>query len=148
MGKETDAFRFNVNTFENGQEFELVGMILGLAIYNNIILDIRFPDIYFKKLLDMKLTFGDFRAFDPVFAKGLEQLLEFDGDVENTFCRTFDYEYKTCWDTMQTVELKEGGSNIPVTNENRKEYVELLTEYLMNGSIAESYRMLHSGFHT
>jgi hypothetical protein len=31
--------------------FEIVGMILGLAIYNTTLLDLRFPQIMYKKLL-------------------------------------------------------------------------------------------------
>jgi len=31
--------------------FEFVGMLLGLALYNGVHLDIHFPEITFKKLL-------------------------------------------------------------------------------------------------
>lgn len=144
--KETDIFWFNSQTFEDAQEFELIGMILGLAIYNNIILDIRFPNLIFKKLLSKSLTFEDFRDFDPALAKGFEQLLSFEGDVENTFCRSFTHTYNF-FGEQKVVELKEGGEKIPVTAENRKEYVELYVNYYMNESIKTQYKTLHDGFH-
>jgi len=119
---------------------------LGLAIYNNIILDIRFPNLIFKKLMKKKLTFEDFRDFDPVFAKSFEQLLEFDGDVKNTFLRTFTHEYQYFGET-KIAELKPGGAKIEVTKENRREYVELYAKYKMETSIEQQFNMLYEGFH-
>jgi ubiquitin-protein ligase E3 A len=144
--KETDVFWFNSNTFEDVQEFELIGMILGLAIYNNIILDIRFPNLIFKKLLDKPLSFEDFRDFDPALAKGFEQLMHFEGDVENTFCRSFTHTFDF-FGEQKVVELKEGGADIPVTEENRQEYIELYVDYYMNKSIKKQYKTVHDGFH-
>jgi len=51
-------------------------------------------------------------------AAGLKKLLTFNGDVENTFCRTFSVEY-TVFGAQKVFELKENGSNITLTNENR-----------------------------
>ena len=33
-------------------KFELIGIILGLAIFNNVILDVKFPLVVYKKLLE------------------------------------------------------------------------------------------------
>ena len=43
---------FNMHSFECNLNFELLGMILGLSIYNSINLDVHFPLIVYKKLLD------------------------------------------------------------------------------------------------
>lgn len=45
-----------MHSMEPPLTFELAGMILGLAIYNAINLDINFPIVLYKKLLDEKLT--------------------------------------------------------------------------------------------
>lgn len=37
---------------ECGLNFELIGIILGLSIYNGINLDIQFPVVVYKKLMD------------------------------------------------------------------------------------------------
>ena len=34
---------FNAHGFENEQEFELIGLMIGIAIYNSIIVDLRLP---------------------------------------------------------------------------------------------------------
>lgn len=41
--EEVRAMWINGRSLESLREFELVGTLLGLAIYNGIILDIRFP---------------------------------------------------------------------------------------------------------
>ena len=47
---ENRTFWFNMNCKED-YDFRLVGVILGLAIYNGVILDVHFPLIVYKKLI-------------------------------------------------------------------------------------------------
>lgn len=50
--KNKDTFHwFNGDYDDMPLYFELVGIILGLAIYNNILSDIKFPKVIYKKLL-------------------------------------------------------------------------------------------------
>lgn len=57
---------FNSVSFENDSQYTLIGLIIGLAIYNNIILDVRFPMVVYKKLLGKKGTFNDLEDSNPV----------------------------------------------------------------------------------
>ena len=43
---------FNCDTFENPVKYHLFGTLLGLAIYNQVILDIHFPLVLFKRLVE------------------------------------------------------------------------------------------------
>jgi len=47
-------------------EFELIGILLGLAIYNGVILDLHLPVVVYKKLLGHKLTLEDVKQINPV----------------------------------------------------------------------------------
>lgn len=47
--EETRTFWFNF-VAEDTLEFKLVGWLIGLAVYNSVILDIHFPPILYKKL--------------------------------------------------------------------------------------------------
>lgn len=47
-------------------EFELIGILLGLAIYNGVILDLHLPVVVYKKLLGHKLTLEDVNQINPV----------------------------------------------------------------------------------
>jgi ubiquitin-protein ligase E3 A len=55
------------------KEYRLIGTILtytgqliGLAIYNGVILDLSFPSALYKKLLRLPVTLADLAELDPV----------------------------------------------------------------------------------
>lgn len=50
---------FNGMSMEPNVNFELIGILMGLAIYNNIILDLPFPMAAYKQLLFQEITFED-----------------------------------------------------------------------------------------
>lgn len=52
---------FNPNSFETEGQFVLIGLVLGLAIYNNVILDVHFPMVVYRKLFGKKGTFEDLK---------------------------------------------------------------------------------------
>lgn len=54
--EETRTYWFNPDTFEPLIKFELIGFIIGLALYNNIILDVHFPLVLYKKLMGLEPT--------------------------------------------------------------------------------------------
>lgn len=45
--------------------FELIGILLGLAIYNGINLNILFPAIVYKKLMEEEVGLDDVKEIDP-----------------------------------------------------------------------------------
>lgn len=50
---DTKLIWFNPDAFDAGAskvQFELIGSLIGLAIYNSVILDVNFPLILYKKL--------------------------------------------------------------------------------------------------
>lgn len=51
--------------------------------------------------------------------QGLRKLLEFEGNIEETFMQNFQISY-TAFDSVRTHDLKEGAADIPLTNENRQ----------------------------
>ena len=52
---EMGLFWFNGNTHEPNINFELIGVLMGLAIFNNVLIDFPFPRACFKKLLDIPI---------------------------------------------------------------------------------------------
>ena len=53
----------NGQTHEPNVNFELIGILMGLAIYNNIILDVPLPIVVYKKLLFQRPTFEDLKEW-------------------------------------------------------------------------------------
>lgn len=79
----------NGSSLESEKEFELVGIVLGLAIYNGVILDVHFPPVIYKKLQGYTPCLEDLASLQPSLARSLNELLDFDGDVEDVFCYSF-----------------------------------------------------------
>ena len=52
---------FNGQSHEPNVNFELIGILMALAIYNNIILDVPLPMVCYKKLLFQRPVFDDLR---------------------------------------------------------------------------------------
>jgi ubiquitin-protein ligase E3 A len=139
-------FWFNPDSLESSHEYELIGIMLGLAIYNSVILDVHFPSVVYKKLMRKKLGLRELAQVKPDMAQGLKTLLEFSGDVKDTYMRTFEITTETVFGEQKTIELKKGGSKIPLDSENRKEYVDLYVDYVLNKAIEKQFKAFHYGF--
>lgn len=140
-----------------------MGVVFGLAIYNSTILDVAFPPFAFRKLLTaapapspglstqprpvMAYTLDDLAEFRPRLAKGLRQLLDFDGDVESTFCLDFVIDVDK-YGYTERVPLCPGGLTRPVTNSNRREYVDLYVKYLLDAAVTRQFEPFKRGFFT
>jgi E3 ubiquitin-protein ligase HECTD2 len=154
---------FNPNSFETSDQYFLVGVVFGLAIYNSTILDVALPPFAFRKLLaaapaapanapthprpTMSYTLDDLAEFRPSLAKGLKQLLEFEGDVETTFSLEYAIDVDKYGTTVQ-VPLCAGGLSKPVTNTNRKDYVDLYVRYVLDTAISRQFEPFKRGFYT
>uniref|UniRef100_A0A093UTG2 HECT-type E3 ubiquitin transferase n=1 Tax=Talaromyces marneffei PM1 TaxID=1077442 RepID=A0A093UTG2_TALMA len=153
---------FNPYCFESSEQFFLVGVLLGLAIYNSTILDIALPPFAFKKLLAAApstsipaaaqrqphtSSLDDLAEYRPALAKGLRALLEFDGDVQETFCYDFVAQVDR-YGQVVNVPLCPNGENKPVTNTNRHEFVSLYVQYILDISVQRQFEPFKRGFYT
>ncbi|CAH0059561.1 unnamed protein product [Clonostachys solani] len=154
---------FNPNSFETSDSFFLVGALFGLAIYNSTILDAALPGFVFKKLLaaapantmnqpaysrkSSKPSLEDLFEYRPRLAQGLKKLLDYDGDVEATFCLDFAIDVDR-YDTTMRVPLCPGGESRAVTTSNRREYVDLYVRYILETSVARQFEPFKRGFYT
>ena len=154
---------FNPHSFETSDQFFLVGVVLGLAIYNSTILDVALPPFAFRKLLAsapaytgpaisssrpvVGYTLDDLAEYKPALARGLRQLLDFDGDVEETFCRDFVAEVDH-YGKITQIPLCPKGEGRAVTKSNRREFVDLYVRYVLDTAVARQYEPFKRGFFT
>lgn len=144
---------FNPESLESRLEFELIGTLVGLAIYNGIILDLHFPAMVWKKLTATPLTVEDVGSTS--LANGLRQLLnwpstgETEGEdaVQSTFQRSFQLSRTSAYGEILTVDLCPNGSQVPVTQDNREAYVMAYVHYLCYESIRAQFSAFAHGFH-
>ncbi|KAJ3402569.1 60S ribosomal protein L3 [Chytriomyces hyalinus] len=132
---------------ENVEEFRLVGIVIGLAIYNSTILDVQFPPACYKKLLGLSVDLEDLLPLNPALHRGLTKLLEYEeDDVEAVFCRDFVAEYEAFGETVR-VPLVPGGDAIPVTKANRHEFVDRYVAWLLVESVEAQFAAFREGFY-
>ncbi|KAF9942873.1 hypothetical protein BGZ67_009967 [Mortierella alpina] len=127
-------------------EYELVGVLVGLALYNGVILGVRFPSVVYRKLLNWQVGLDTFIESFPALGHGLEQMLTWtDGDVYDVFMREFEISYEHLGQ-VTTIPLVPGGQDLPVTNANREEYVQAYIEHYVHTHIRQEFEAFQRGF--
>ncbi|MEW5310744.1 MAG: hypothetical protein WDW38_002511 [Sanguina aurantia] len=144
---ESRTYWFNPSSLEGHESFMLIGLVLGLAIYNRVLLDCPLPLALYKKLLGQPLGLRDLEQMSPIMGRSLRQLLKYDGpaSVAETFCLTFAVDVRF-WGCHRSVELIPGGHDIMVQEHNRHQYVELLVDWVLNRSISRQFESFAAGF--
>ncbi|XP_061545258.1 probable E3 ubiquitin-protein ligase HECTD2 isoform X2 [Phycodurus eques] len=120
----------------NYSEFQLIGTVMGLAVYNSIALDIRFPLYCYRKLLTPPTAPCDQDASVGTATATLDDL------------RQIMPVWQEEMGAVKSYNLRPGGDKIPVTEQNRKEYVQLYVDFLLNKSIYKQFAAFYHGFHS
>lgn len=68
-----------------------------------------------------------------------------DNDITDIIDETFTTTEER-FGEMVTIELKPGGGDVPVTQDNKKEYVEHVVEYRISKRVKEQFDAFMSGF--
>ncbi|CAI5701123.1 unnamed protein product [Peronospora effusa] len=123
------------------QYFTFAGRLLGKSMLDGLVLEVSMSLPLLKHLLGVPITFSDLEFLDEELHKHLCWVR--DNDHVDTLCVTF------CIQTPSgdTVELKPGGANIDVTDENKIEYLSLVLRYRMLDSVAEQLTALLKGLY-
>lgn len=124
---------FNKSSFECNLNFELIGTLLALAIYNSVLLDLRFPRIVYKKLLNEAPTLEDLQEFEPDLYTTLNSIRKMETGFEDLFM-TMSISYDN-FGAEEIFEIVPGGQDIPLCRENRDEFVEKYLQWYFSKSI-------------
>ena len=149
--EESRAIWFNPHTFEDDCMFYMVGVVCGLAIYNFTIVDLNFPLALYKRLLNdaCELTLDDVLDLDPVLARSLRAILDYETDDPDEFEDLFGLSFEVAENVFgeeRSVDLKPGGSGVPVTYDTRAEYVDLYVKNLLDVSVVKQFAKFKEGF--
>jgi len=101
--------------------FKFIGRVVGLAIFHRRFLDSFFIGAFYKMMLRKKVMINDMEGVDEEYHKNLTWMLE--NDITDILDQTFSVDDEQFGET-RTIDLKPGGRDIPVTNDNKQEYVE------------------------
>ena len=86
------------------------------------------------------------RSTDATSCRSLRLLLEYTGPgtVEDVFCRTFAIEDERAG-VLEVIELVPGGADIPVTEENRRDFVDKYVDWVLVKSVEDQYNAFREG---
>ncbi|CAG2230370.1 E3 ubiquitin-protein ligase UPL2,E3 ubiquitin-protein ligase NEDD4-like,Probable E3 ubiquitin-protein ligase TOM1,E3 ubiquitin-protein ligase pub1,E3 ubiquitin-protein ligase Su(dx),Probable E3 ubiquitin-protein ligase hulA,E3 ubiquitin-protein ligase pub3,E3 ubiquitin-protein ligase TOM1-like,E3 ubiquitin-protein ligase NEDD4,NEDD4-like E3 ubiquitin-protein ligase WWP2,E3 ubiquitin-protein ligase UPL1,E3 ubiquitin-protein ligase ptr1,E3 ubiquitin-protein ligase Itchy,E3 ubiquitin-protein ligase HUWE1,E3 u len=125
--------------------FKFVGRIIAKAIYDNKLLDCYFTRSFYKHILGQHVKYTDMESEDYSFYKGLVFLIQ--NDVQDLgYELTFNTEIRE-FGVTETRDLKPNGRNIPVNEDNKKEYVKLVCQMRMTGAIRKQLGAFMEGFY-
>ncbi|KAG5043836.1 hypothetical protein JHK87_007751 [Glycine soja] len=119
---------------ENGlQMIEFLGRVVGKALYEGILLDYSFSHVFVQKLLGRYSFLDELSTLDPELYRNLMYVKNYDGDVKEL---SIDFTVtEESLGKMYVVELKSGGKDISVTNENKMQYIHAMADYKLNQQI-------------
>ncbi|KAI1872349.1 uncharacterized protein JN550_004068 [Neoarthrinium moseri] len=161
---------FRPGSLEPEWKFELVGLLMSLAVFNGLTLPVTFPKALYMKLLGEPVTELHHIADGwPDLANGLTTLQEWDesqGAVEDIFARTYEFSIDMfgqpvsremdsskhpSWPQFSqhlTEPLSAGNpEDAPlVTGDNREAYVSDYIRYLTDVSVAPQFAAFARGF--
>lgn len=124
--------------------FKFIGRIIGKAIYDGRLLDAYFTRSFYKHILHKRVDYKDLEAVDPEYYNSLEWMLH--NDITDVLDLTFTIDSDE-FGATKTIELVPNGANIPVTDENKYEYVRLVTEQRLTNSIRSQIDAFLDGFY-
>ncbi|EUC50397.1 hypothetical protein COCMIDRAFT_81806 [Bipolaris oryzae ATCC 44560] len=124
--------------------FKFIGRIIGKALYEGRVLDCHFSRAVYKQIMGKQVSLKDMETLDLEYYKSLEWMIH--NEITDIITETFSVEVEA-FGEMQTVDLIENGRNIPVTEDNKHEYVRLITEHRLLGAVQEQLDHFLKGFH-
>uniref|UniRef100_A0A914HYU0 HECT-type E3 ubiquitin transferase n=1 Tax=Globodera rostochiensis TaxID=31243 RepID=A0A914HYU0_GLORO len=119
------TYMINKTSYVNPEHldyYRFVGRVIAKAIYDNKQLDCYFTRAFYKHILNKYVRYQDIESEDPDLFKSLEFLLNHaveDLGTELSFC------------------VEENGLKTTVTDSNKQEYVHLMCQMKMTGSIRQ-----------
>ncbi|XP_073974005.1 SMAD specific E3 ubiquitin protein ligase isoform X2 [Rhodnius prolixus] len=123
--------------------FHFVGRIIGVAVFHGHYIDGGFTKPFYKMLLNKPITLDDIEGVDPELHHSLTWILE--NDITNIIDTTFAVECNS-FGVLKVHELKTGGKDIQLSEENKKDYVRLYVNYRFMRGIEQQFLALQKGF--
>ncbi|KAM4606558.1 E3 ubiquitin-protein ligase HECW1 [Polymixia lowei] len=124
--------------------FRFSGRILGLALIHQYLLDAFFTRPFYKALLRLPTDLSDLEYLDEEFHQSLQWMKE--NDITDILDLTFTVNEEVFGQVTER-ELKSGGSNLQVTEKNKKDYIERMTKWRVERGVVQQTEALVRGFY-
>ncbi|KAF8793148.1 E3 ubiquitin-protein ligase NEDD4 like protein [Argiope bruennichi] len=122
--------------------FKFIGRVAGMAVYHGKLLDSFFIRPFYKMMLGKPISLKDMESVDSEYYNSLLWIMENDpADLDLRFSIDEDL-----FGQMQQRDLKPNGSEIPVTQENKMEYINLVIQWRFVSRVEPQMNAFLEGF--
>ncbi|XP_050445104.1 E3 ubiquitin-protein ligase Su(dx) isoform X2 [Cataglyphis hispanica] len=128
------------------QYFKFIGRFIAMALYHGRFIYSGFTMPFYKRMLNKKLVMKDIESIDPEFYKSLVWIKE--NNIDECGLELY---YSVDFEILGQVihhELKDGGDKVRVGEDNKEEYIRLMTEWRMTRGIEEQTKAFLEGFNS
>lgn len=130
--KNNYSLQINAASYVNPdhlQYFKFIGRFIAIALFHSKFIYSGFTMPFYKRMLNKKLTTKDIETIDPEFYNSLVWVR--DNNIDECGLELwFSVDFEVLGQILHH-ELKEGGDALRVTEENKEEYIGLMTEWRM-----------------
>ncbi|XP_026575645.1 NEDD4-like E3 ubiquitin-protein ligase WWP2 isoform X2 [Pseudonaja textilis] len=124
--------------------FRFIGRFIAMALYHGKFIDTGFTLPFYKRMLNKRPTLKDLESIDPEFYNSITWIKE--NSLEECALELYFIQDMEILGKVTTHELKEGGENLRVTEENKEEYIMLLTDWRFTRGVEEQTKAFLDGF--
>ncbi|XP_023684484.1 E3 ubiquitin-protein ligase NEDD4-like isoform X4 [Paramormyrops kingsleyae] len=122
--------------------FKFIGRVAGMAVFHGKLLDGFFIRPFYKMMLGKQISLKDMESVDSEYYNSLKWILENDPtELDLRFC----IDEENFGQTYQ-VDLKPSGSEMVVTNDNKKEYIDLVIQWRFVNRVQKQMNAFLEGF--
>ncbi|VDN02159.1 unnamed protein product [Thelazia callipaeda] len=145
----TDNYTLQINPHsetcnpEHLSYFHFIGRIIGIAIYHGKLLDAFFIRPFYKMMLGKPITLNDMQSVDSAYFNSLVYIKENDPEDLGLYFAVDE----DVFGQVNTVELREGGAEIRVTEANKDEYIALIIKWRFVSRVEYQMKALMKGVH-
>ena len=123
--------------------FKFIGRIVGMAIFHKMLVSGFFIRPFYTMMLGKPITLEDMEFVDADYFKSLVWIRDNDPEI---LCLTFQVDDEVFGEQV-TKELIKGGGDIQVTERNKTEYIDKMTEWRFISRIKNQMSSFMEGFY-
>uniref|UniRef100_A0A8C4QTS3 E3 ubiquitin-protein ligase n=1 Tax=Eptatretus burgeri TaxID=7764 RepID=A0A8C4QTS3_EPTBU len=146
-GKNNYCLQINPASYINPDHlayFRFIGRFIAMALYHGKFIDTGFSLPFYKLMLGKKLTLKDLESIDTEFYNSLIWIR--DNNIEECELEMYFAVDMEVLGKVTSHELKSDGAEILVTEENKDEYIGLMTEWRFSRGVKDQTKSFLDGF--
>ena len=120
--------------------FYFVGLVVGRAMYDNILIETEFCQFFLRKILGKINYLNELQSLDKEMFNNLKFLKNYKGEVADLFLT-----FSVVDSNNQEIELKPNGKQLPVTSENKFKYIYSVVNHKLHTEIKDQSKAFMNG---